>query len=375
MSNHFHLPMLRADDITPHLAKGIDHWRPGFSAAELAQSWWNAQGIPEKINRILDQATEWKGSQILEAFFERKTDLDTPGRPSQTDLLILTKNKDGTGILAVEGKAREPFGPIVKKWLQTEPSEGKERRLDALCAALRFNRSRALELRYQLLHRTIAATIEAKRLGCGRVVVLVHHFASTSKRRSSSFIDFANFTSLVGAPVDHPNAISKSTGLNSVNVRFAWVGDEPLPGGGLGPRDLLLALGWCSHLYGSDNALARYWQQYFALMSDALGLPAHWNEDHNRTPQIITALANYAHRLDFFGQFLEYTPLPDEKKILDRHKILIKTSEANLRSRLLDHAEELLSHFWPQLRGKRTDHKHLVEMGLPPERPDYIDFI
>jgi hypothetical protein len=374
MSSHFHVPMLHADDITPHLAKGIDHWRPGYSAAELAQSWWNAQGIPEKINRILDQAAEWKGSQILEAFFERKTDLGTPGRPSQTDLLILTRNSEGTGILAVEGKAREPFGPPVKGWLQTAPSRGKERRINSLCAALRLDISHALELRYQLLHRTVAATIEAKRFGCGRAVVLVHHFAPTSEAMPSSFTDFTKFTLVVGAPLDQRDAISKPTSLNSVNVRFAWVDYEPLPMG-LGPRDLLIALGWRSHLHGLDNALASYWQQYFALLSNALGLPAGWNEDHNRTPRMIAALANCAHRLDFFGQFLEYTPLPGETEILDRHKTLIKTSEANLQSRLLDHAEHLLSHFWPQVRGKRTNHKHLVAMGLPPEEPDYIDYL
>jgi hypothetical protein len=374
MSNHFYLPMLHADDVTPHLAKGIDHWKPGCSAAELAQSWWTSQGIPEKISQILGQVAEWKDSQILEAFFERKTDLGTPGRHSQTDLLVLAKNEDGTGILAIEGKARESFGPLVKCWLQTKPSEGKERRLDALCEGLGLARTRVLQLRYQLLHRTIAATIEAKRLGCGRAVVLVHHFAPSSEPKPSSFVDFAKFTCLVGAPLDQSNAMSKSTLLNSVNVRFAWVDYEPLPSG-LGPRDLLIALGWCAHLSGSDSALARYWQRYSALMSRALGLPEHWDKAHDRTPRMITALAKYAHRLDFFGQFLEDMPLPGEEKILNRHMTVIRTSEANLRSRLLDHAEELLLHFWPQLQGSRTTHRHLVEMGLPTEKPDQIDYI
>ena len=68
MGNHFYVPMLHAEDVIPHLAKGIDHWKPGYSAAELAQSWWNAQGIPEKISQILDRADEWKTRKYSRRF-------------------------------------------------------------------------------------------------------------------------------------------------------------------------------------------------------------------------------------------------------------------------------------------------------------------
>lgn len=77
----------------------------------------------ERTGHTRESETDFGSSRRVE---RRKTGLGTRGPSSQTDLLILTQNKNGTGILAVERKAREPFGPFVKDWCQASPSEGRE---------------------------------------------------------------------------------------------------------------------------------------------------------------------------------------------------------------------------------------------------------
>ena len=201
MAGRFHIAIARPEDIIPRLGKGILHWRAGRSAAELAQAWWNAKGMPPRVRSVIERCAEWRGASIVEAFFEHQTELGTPGQPSQTDLLVLTERSKGRGIIAVEGKASEPFGPLVDEWLRNKPSKGKDRRLADLCRRLSLNKGQVLKQRYQLLHRTASALIEAKRFSSPNALVLVHHFAAEATRPTESFQDFANFTRVLGAPV------------------------------------------------------------------------------------------------------------------------------------------------------------------------------
>jgi hypothetical protein len=48
-------------------------------------------------------------------------------------------------------------------------------------------------------------------------------------------------------------------------------------------RDLIVALGWHSHLAGVDNELAKYWHLRFVFLSRALGLPSDWSEDRAKS--------------------------------------------------------------------------------------------
>ena len=177
MSSRFAVPMLRPEDVIPHLAKGIEHWRDGRSAKELARRWWDAGGFPPSVRQILLGAPEWKGAEFVEAKFEHQTDLGTLGRASQSDLLVVARTSDGMGIVAVEGKADETFGKIVDEWLGTDVdksnapeikgssatiSSGKWARLKSLCETLGLDTKDVMSMRYQLLHRTVAALLEAK---------------------------------------------------------------------------------------------------------------------------------------------------------------------------------------------------------------------
>lgn len=41
-----HLPLLRPEDVIPHLGKGELHWRDGYSAKAVCESRFNANDIP-----------------------------------------------------------------------------------------------------------------------------------------------------------------------------------------------------------------------------------------------------------------------------------------------------------------------------------------
>ncbi len=146
----------------------------------------------------------------------REVELGTKGRPSQTDLLALVQLADGYGVIAVEGKAREPFGPLVADWNDTP---GKQARLDDLCKQLGLDPSVVGSLRYQLLHRTVSALLEARRYGAREALMLVHSFDAAD----SSLDDYQEFAAALGLTDAAPNAITDSTLRGDVTLRLGWV--------------------------------------------------------------------------------------------------------------------------------------------------------
>jgi hypothetical protein len=115
MTKFFYLKQVRSpEDIREHLA-APHQLKEGFSAYELAKSWIEADGIPSRVEQVLDGSDAFRGAELVEAFFERQVDLRSPGRPSQTDLLALVRTDAGYAVFAVEGKAEESFGPVISE--------------------------------------------------------------------------------------------------------------------------------------------------------------------------------------------------------------------------------------------------------------------
>src|SRR5689334_18418289 len=97
------MPIEQPEEIKPRLGK-LTHWKEGRSAYELAAAWMRVGGIPDRVREVLDQAPEWRHAELLDAIFERETNLPGQGGGSQTDLLAVIRLIDGNAILAVEGK-------------------------------------------------------------------------------------------------------------------------------------------------------------------------------------------------------------------------------------------------------------------------------
>lgn len=211
----------RPEDVIPHLAKGTGDWKKGYSAYELAHSWVAADGVPQSVRTVLDGDPTFRGARPIEGFFERKVDLGTPGRPSQTDLLLLMKLRRGYGVIAIEGKVEEPFSPLVAEW--HDGSGGRVRRLARLCETLGLAPDEVARLRYQLLHRTASAVYEARRYHCRQAVMLVHSFS----RSGASFDDFAAFAAAMNLPPVRPGQMSRAKVCEGVQLRLAWAADRP----------------------------------------------------------------------------------------------------------------------------------------------------
>lgn len=203
MIRRLHVPLNRPEDVIPHLAKQEAHWRPGYSAQELAVKWASAgTDFPKSVREALNTAPEYLGAELVDGFFEREVDLGTAGRNSQTDLMLVAGIGSELAVIAVEGKVEESFGEIVSEW---NDSTGKQRRLEHLCDTLHLNVTEAGRLRYQLLHRTASAIYEAQRYRSRHALMLVHSFSKTPRW----FNDFAAFSCALQMPSINPvNALS-----------------------------------------------------------------------------------------------------------------------------------------------------------------------
>lgn len=210
------------EHVIPYLAKRERHWKKGYSAYELAYSWVKGDDIPASIRSVLDTCPEYKDTALVEGLFEREVDLRTPGRRSQTDLLAFVKSGRGYAVIAVEGKVNESFGDLVSTWNDRSPT--KERRLERLCRTLGLRVADMGSIRYQLLHRTASAIYEAQRYQTAQAIMLVHSFSTTD----ASFHDFQAFATAMGIPVQAVNQISEERECEGVQLRLAWVKDQPI---------------------------------------------------------------------------------------------------------------------------------------------------
>jgi uncharacterized protein DUF6946 len=216
-----HVPLVKPEDVTPHLAKQDRHWKAGYSARELAVAWSNASNdFPKAVRGVLNTAPEYGRAELIDGFFEREVDLGSPGRNSQTDLMVVAGLDGGLGVIAVEGKVEESFAEFVANWNNTP---GKERRLQGLCDTLGIGIADVAGLRYQLLHRTASAICEAKRYRCRHALMLVHSFSPAHRW----FEDFATFSQAMGTPVERPDLCSSAKKCDGVNLRLAWASDMP----------------------------------------------------------------------------------------------------------------------------------------------------
>jgi hypothetical protein len=218
MIRRLHVPLLKPEDVIPHLAKPC-HWKAGYSARELVVAWASSRNdFPEVVRQVLATAPEYAGAQMIDGFFEREVELGSPGRNSQTDLMVVAGLRDELGIIAVEGKVDESFADLVSDWNITA---GKQRRLEVLCESLKVPLAQVGSVRYQLLHRAASAIYEAKRYRARHALMLVHSFSPTHRW----FEDFAAFSSAMGQALQRPGLCSPAKICEGVSFRLGWAAD------------------------------------------------------------------------------------------------------------------------------------------------------
>jgi hypothetical protein len=187
------VPSRGPDDWKPFLADP-KHWKQGRSAWELAHSWERAAGrFPAEVAAVLAREPQLADLEPLIVIPEYKVPLVGGSRPSQTDAFVLAHGLTaGLATIAVEGKAGEDFGPLLSDW-RRDASPGKEARERQLMAALGLGAIPG-SIRYQLVHRTASAVLEAERFGARHAVMLVQSFPG-----DDHFHDYSAFVQLFGA--------------------------------------------------------------------------------------------------------------------------------------------------------------------------------
>ena len=182
------IPSSGPDDWQQFLADPQKQWKRGYSAMAAALSWEAAQGLPPEVAAMLGPDAE-----LLFAIPEHKVALPGGRRESQCDVFALARTKDETIAVAVEAKVNEPFGPTVGEWM-VGASAGKTERITLIRNLLGLPVGPIEHVRYQLLHRTAAAVLEASRFKTDRAAMIVQSFSQEHRW----FEDFAAFTELLG---------------------------------------------------------------------------------------------------------------------------------------------------------------------------------
>ena len=203
------------------LADPIKHWRRGFSARTLAHAWEDQDGFPPEIDRLLLQQAPLAKAEPLLIFPEWKVPLPGGIRPSQNDVWVLAKSDDRLISIAIEGKVEEPFDKTIGEW-KMDSSAGKDVRLEYLLDVLGISSPVPNFVRYQLVHRTASAVIEAERFGANHAVMIVHSFSKTNQW----FEDFYAFVALFGETAEIGRLISTKA-RRGLPLYLGWAhGDE-----------------------------------------------------------------------------------------------------------------------------------------------------
>jgi len=205
---HIYIPTSSPADWRTFLAEQEKQWRSGYSAKELAECWEHANGFPPEFQALFSKSGNpaLNTLELLLAIPEYQVDLPGGRRPSQNDLFVLARTNDGQLVaIMVEGKVAEPFGDTLETWLK-DASTGKQTRLRFLCETLGLPNPPPLNIRYQLLHRTASALIEAQRFNAKYAMMIVHSFSPEHSWLADyqAFLGLFGVTGLVGELVELP---------------------------------------------------------------------------------------------------------------------------------------------------------------------------
>lgn len=205
---------------------GERRWKTGHSAKSLAYSWEEAGGFPPEVRAIFDNSdfTRLHTLNFVRGYPEHKVPLRGGSSASQSDILVIAESEIERIVISVEGKVKESFGQYVEDWIENaSPNSGKPIRLQYLKERLEIEGRDLDDVRYQLLHRTASALIEADRFGVGAAVMLVHSFSKTDEHLA----DYQAFAKLFGISDANVNTVSYAGNKNGIDLYLAWVkGDK-----------------------------------------------------------------------------------------------------------------------------------------------------
>jgi hypothetical protein len=200
--------------------KGLNQWRDGRSAKELARRW--LVGVPLEIERTLARHPDLQELRLVLGEPEQKTYFDEFRAPREHDLLVACELESGRALLAIEGKADEGFDRRVSERLATaRPPTNFPERVRRLSLAL-FGESDPPflgGLRYQLIQATAASVVEARRRSCALAVFLVHVLQTNATEEAVITENAADLDAFVSAlTAGRINAVPAQHAVGPVSV-------------------------------------------------------------------------------------------------------------------------------------------------------------
>ena len=191
-----------------------------------AKTWENAAGLPPEILLAFNSAEEdtFKNIELLLAIPEYKTTLQGGPRASQSDVFALLRSEKGLVAATVEGKAKEDLGPTLGQWRNNVSDKGYGARLGHIIENLGLKEPIPGHIRYQLLHRTASAVIEAKRFHCKTAVMIVQSFVEQDA--DNHFEDFVQFVQLYNL-MPAKDEIAFLAAIDGISLYSGWVYSEP----------------------------------------------------------------------------------------------------------------------------------------------------
>lgn len=222
---HFYIPTSGAEDWRRVLADPDKHWLSGFSARSLAYAWETAKGFPPEVHQLFTESgvPAFQNIELLLAIPEHKVLLPPyGGHPSQNDVFALARDGEGHLIaITVEGKVAESFDKMLAEW-DAENSRGKTERLKFIKEQLGLIGDLPSTIRYQLLHRTTSAILEAQRFNARSAVMVVHSFSQSDQW----FDDYRAFTEIFGVQGVAVGRLHFLTAVNGIRVYSGWARGE-----------------------------------------------------------------------------------------------------------------------------------------------------
>ena len=221
--DRFFIPAKSPEDWKPLLAKPDLHWKTGYSAKALAYCWQKAQCFPDSVVDVFRSSgiALFAHVEMLIAFPEYKVPLPGGTTESQPDIFIMAKGDGKLISIAVEGKALEGFGETINEW-SINKSPGKETRYNYLTDLLMLKNRNTAEIKYQLLHRTASALIQAQIFNAQAALMLVHAFSDDPQ----AYSDYQQFLNLFDVTNTQENSLVFAKNISGIDLYFAWVKGE-----------------------------------------------------------------------------------------------------------------------------------------------------
>ena len=208
------------------LADPDKQWKSGCSAMSTAYSWENNEDMPVEIRALFKDADDpaLHNACLALAIPEYKVTLPGGTRPSQNDVFALLTCKGGLVSMMVEGKAREDFDATVGEWKKRTSDNGVHTRMQYIMDYIGLRTPVPEEIRYQILHRTASAVIEAERFHAPYAALVVQSFVADDAE--NHYDDFCNFIRLFGKTPTKRRLIEIAH-THGCRLFAAWVQGKP----------------------------------------------------------------------------------------------------------------------------------------------------